>query len=126
MFCANCRSFNPDDNHYCENCGTFLDAQRVRELCLKDVKNQTQLRIPTVPYVIGSSKMRSQGLVNSKSVSRCHARITGSGVDFYITDLNSTNGTYINEERIVPGKPIKLEDKMDVRLADYTFTVELI
>jgi pSer/pThr/pTyr-binding forkhead associated (FHA) protein len=39
-------------------------------------------------------------VIESKSVSRKHARITRQGRDFFLTDLNSTNGTWVHGERV--------------------------
>jgi pSer/pThr/pTyr-binding forkhead associated (FHA) protein len=41
------------------------------------------------------------------NVSRVHARVSRRGDSYFVTDLKSTNGTFLNEERI-----------MDARLAD--------
>ncbi|MCJ7745421.1 MAG: FHA domain-containing protein, partial [Actinobacteria bacterium] len=41
------------------------------------------------------------------NVSRVHARVSRRGDSYFITDLKSTNGTFLNEERI-----------MDAQLAD--------
>jgi hypothetical protein len=44
-------------------------------------------------------------------VSRRHARITVKNDDFFIEDLGSTNGTFINRgRRLIPGSPQKLND----------------
>ena len=41
------------------------------------------------------------------SVSACHAMLTRDGDDYLLRDLNSTNGTYVNQARVVE---IKLND----------------
>ena len=44
-------------------------------------------------------------------VSRRHAKIVKDGENYYIEDLGSTNGTFINRgKRLIPGMPRKLED----------------
>jgi hypothetical protein len=40
-------------------------------------------------------------VVTDTNTSRHHARITRSGSGFVIADLNSTNGTYVNGERLL-------------------------
>jgi hypothetical protein len=40
-------------------------------------------------------------VVSDTNVSRHHARINRSGSGFVIADLNSTNGTYVNGERLL-------------------------
>jgi len=46
----------------------------------------------------------------ANAVSRRHACIGRSGENYYLLDLESTNGTRLNEEDIVPGKKVPLQD----------------
>jgi pSer/pThr/pTyr-binding forkhead associated (FHA) protein len=48
-------------------------------------------------------------------VSRKHARIFVQGDQVYIEDLNSTNYTYVNQQKIVPGQSQPLNDGDEVR-----------
>ncbi|MBN1178053.1 MAG: zinc ribbon domain-containing protein [Anaerolineae bacterium] len=48
-------------------------------------------------------------------VSRRHARIVIQGVDIFIEDLNSTNYTYVNQQRLMPGQPQSLKDGDELR-----------
>jgi two-component system cell cycle response regulator len=41
-------------------------------------------------------------VVRSDAVSRQHAQLERQGVEFFVSDLNSTNGTFINNERQRP------------------------
>jgi len=43
-------------------------------------------------------------------VSRIHARLTAQEDQWYLEDLNSTNGTCVNGQQLVPGEPIELSD----------------
>lgn len=50
-------------------------------------------------------------------VSRQHAQITGNQTDGYmITDLDSSNGTYLNGERLKPNTPTPLKNTDQVLL----------
>jgi MFS transporter, ACDE family, multidrug resistance protein len=48
-------------------------------------------------------------LPNSELVSRVHAQIRFDGKEYYIQDLNSSNGTYINNYPVIPGVWYKLK-----------------
>jgi len=48
-------------------------------------------------------------------VSRRHARILVQGTQIFIEDLNSTNYTYVNQQRLVPGQPHPLNNGDEVR-----------
>jgi hypothetical protein len=53
---------------------------------------------------------------HSKGVSRTHATINQSGHTLMLTDLGSSNGTFINELRVMPNQPRILRDGDMVRL----------
>jgi MFS transporter, ACDE family, multidrug resistance protein len=48
-------------------------------------------------------------LPNAGVVSRLHAQIRFDGEEYYIQDMNSTNGTYINKYPMIPGVWYKLK-----------------
>ncbi|CAD6268713.1 unnamed protein product [Miscanthus lutarioriparius] len=43
------------------------------------------------------------------TVSGTHARLEKKGGSLLVTDLDSTNGTYINERRVNPGFPVPID-----------------
>ncbi len=49
-------------------------------------------------------------------VSRRHARIYVRGEQLFIEDLNSTNYTYVNQEKLTPGQPHPLNNGDEIRL----------
>jgi diguanylate cyclase (GGDEF)-like protein len=74
-------------------------------------------RIPLLhaQYIVGRDS--EAGLVVARSsVSRQHARLyRGDGSDWWVEDLNSTNGTFVNETRV---KLQQLTDADQVRFGD--------
>jgi len=51
-----------------------------------------------------------------KGVSRKHAIIRKAKIAFEIVDLYSTNGTWINEKRLMPNKAYPLDSGIQIRL----------
>jgi len=51
-----------------------------------------------------------------KGVSRRHALVQPAGSEYLITDLDSTNGTWVNQHRIIPGRFYPLEMNSEIRL----------
>lgn len=64
--------------------------------------NKTYKEIPLIefPFFVGKLKVNVDYSIENKAVSRFHAKLEKEGDNFYITDLNSTNGTFLNEIRI--------------------------
>ena len=54
-------------------------------------------------------------VVNDQGVSREHAAIRGDADGYWISDLGSRNGTYVNGERLGP-EPHKLQNKDVIQL----------
>ena len=61
-------------------------------------------------------------IVADASVSRRHLRIAAEGDQFYVEDLNSSNGTFLNEQRLSPFKPARLDYGAKVALGDLVLT----
>jgi diguanylate cyclase (GGDEF)-like protein len=94
------------------------DSERTRVTRLKEVAGQKaaqpgdacvvviygpdlgkRLQLGTAPFEIGRSA-RNDLPIDQESVSRHHARLTFDGADYWLQDLNSTNGTYVNDDLI--------------------------
>lgn len=52
------------------------------------------------PFFIGKRKGNVDYWIDQEGVSRYHAKITKEEGEYYITDLNSMNGTYVNENLV--------------------------
>lgn len=55
-------------------------------------------------------------LLAADGISRKHVIVISNEDDFYVIDQGSTNGTFINEERLVPGKRVEFTSFFPVRL----------
>jgi len=56
-------------------------------------------------------------------ISSTHAKVTLEKNEWFITDLNSTNKTYVNGVKLEPNIPVKIKQDDVVILANVTFTV---
>ena len=69
--------------------------------------------------VIGRSAARSNlPLAQYEKVSSAHCRVEIGNRCLRVTDLNSTNGTYANGERISPNQPVILREGDTLMLAN--------
>jgi hypothetical protein len=98
-------------------------ADKKSELILKalDEINYNDIIISTFPFFIGKLKKNVDYCLEKDVISRYHAKITTEDERYFITDLNSTNGTYINGEALMTyqKKEIKIGD--EIVLADIRF-----
>jgi pSer/pThr/pTyr-binding forkhead associated (FHA) protein len=59
-------------------------------------------------------------VITSKRVSREHACVRREGWRVMLEDLGSTNGTYLNDERVM--SPVALHDEDRIKIGDVVFT----
>lgn len=64
---------------------------------------------------IGSSE-NCDIILSSDGVSRKHLSITVEGDNYFVVDLGSSNGSFINEERLIPGKRAEFTSFFPVRI----------
>jgi pSer/pThr/pTyr-binding forkhead associated (FHA) protein len=59
-------------------------------------------------------------VITSKRISREHARVRREGWRAILEDLGSTNGTFLNDERVLT--PVELHDEDRITIGDVTLT----
>ena len=69
--------------------------------------------------VIIGRAVESDIVITSRRVSREHARLRREGWRVILEDLGSTNGTFLNDERVL--NPVELRDEDRIRVGDVTF-----
>ena len=71
--------------------------------------NETQLQQAQASgLIIGRSAKLNELVIDDKTISRCHARISYQQNQLYIEDMNSLNGTKLNDVTLTAFQPIKL------------------
>jgi len=76
--------------------------------------------ITTTPMIVGRDP-RSDVVIKSETVSKNHLKIIPKGDQFFLVDLGSTNGTYVNGEKITetlvtPNDMVQLGKKGNIKL----------
>lgn len=74
-----------------------------------------------LPAVVGKGTKSTVRITKNAGISRTHVRIYMENGIYYAEDLESTNGTFINEERIEPSQPRELINGDVLKLADEEF-----
>lgn len=74
-------------------------------------------------FIIGKELTNDGVLSVNPAVSRKHCRIVNAGIDCYVEDMGSKNGTFINGKSLLPGQPEKLASGDKLQIADMSFDV---
>lgn len=97
------------------------------ESCLEPERDDVYepIQINDFPFIIGKQKDNVDYCLNKEVVSRYHVKITKDKDKYYITDLNSTNGTYLNEMALSCYQRHEMQegDKVDIAGIKYIFKV---
>lgn len=74
-------------------------------------------------FRIGSRAESNDANLKSKAVSRHHAKIICQDNVFYLTDLNSTNGTFLNGQLLNYQEKVKLSPMDRIQFADVPYLI---
>ncbi len=58
-----------------------------------------------------------------KGVSRMHVRMTRENGKFYVEDMDSMNGTFVNGDRLPPNQPTEIRSGQEVRIGSLAMNV---
>jgi pSer/pThr/pTyr-binding forkhead associated (FHA) protein len=127
VFCTKCGHRNPDDAHFCANCGNPLqedttigfnpisaeeDTGEVRALPESELEPGQALLVVQRGPNAGSKFLvdkdattagrhpESDIFLDDVTVSRRHAEFRRVDDRFYVHDVGSLNGTYVNRQRV--------------------------
>lgn len=90
-------------------------------------RNRCSYQIIGNDCVIGSEPGSGSGLMidGNDAISRRHARIFVNAGVYYIEDLNSTNGSWLNGQILTQGAPCAIKDGDRITFADEVFAFSL-
>ncbi len=75
-------------------------------------------------YLLGKQRSYVDIQLHSPAVSRIHARLTWNGETYCLQDINSKNGTYLNQVPLEAGHQFPLHPGDQIRFADLTYTFQ--
>lgn len=87
---------------------------------LIDVVTREALEVNAAHCIIGRERAAADVILRDPNVSRRHAELTVTGSDWSIEDLNSTNGTFVNNRRITRC-PLRNGDLLTFGLSNFEF-----
>lgn len=84
-------------------------------IAIKGINTPSNIIIDIISnnFIIGSSKEMSDGVLSfNKAISRRHCKISNDGKKYFICDLGSSNGTFLN------GNKLDREVKYEIKIGD--------
>lgn len=92
---------------------------------LKVIQENANLKqVKLLPVTVIGRAAECQLKIASTQVSRRHCRITVTDKEVLIEDLNSANGTYVNQDRLIPGKPTVVQPGTTLHIGPAAFVVD--
>lgn len=116
-------SVNEDENGVVT---VFRGPQRIAQsIWLEDCSQDGKVFVTKFPFRIGKMEGVTDFRIFNNTVSRKHADILKEQGQYYICDLDSTNGTYLCGKRIQPGVKEPLTDGMIIEFANSKFKIHI-
>lgn len=120
---CDCGAKNASRARKCEACGEDIsDVIAVNtllqqpEFLIKPLDKDEGFPISEPVVILGRGASMNEYLSAKAYVSRRHAKLTITGQELFIEDLGSSNSTFINNEIIPKGVPVKLSDGDEIAL----------
>ena len=102
MICPHCKISIEDDALFCTNCG-----KKIETISFDYSQPEDNTEITIGRYTTNDITL------NSDSVSKHHAKISYRNGNFFIEDLNSTNGVFVNGAKVTKSS-ISSSDKINI------------
>ena len=98
----------------------------VPKLIPLEKEKKEEILIKKTPFVIGNYHTGVDYRIQAGQISRFHVAFSKIRNDYYIKDLHSTNGTYVNHIQIEPGEEvfIKKGDKITLANLEYLYQTD--
>ncbi|GMQ63015.1 DUF6382 domain-containing protein [Vallitalea maricola] len=118
-------NYSTEDTILLEDYKQKLNIEAEPYLLSKDGDIVNKVIISNNPFIIGKLDSQVDYIIENSSVSRIHCKIIKEDGQYYIIDLNSKNGTYLDEERLISNKRYQLHDGTDVAISNCEYTFEI-
>ena len=100
-------------------------VKKEEEIRLTRVKGNVQLSFSQNSIYLGKSSVNDYCVQGNESISRSHAVIERQGTEYFLRDLKSTNGTFLNGEALEGEEFYGLQSGDRILLADEEFIFEI-
>lgn len=92
---------------------------RINNPILVALNGEFRIPITKNEFIVGKSQERADGVIQGNSaISRTHCKFICQTDKWYVEDMGSANGTYVNNRRIRQGEIVEINIGSSIRLAD--------
>ncbi len=101
------------------------EMQRPQCYLVPENEEQIKIEVAEFPFFIGRFQKDTDQLKEQVNISRMHCKLEKQNGRFFLSDLHSTNGTYINQKRLEGEGKEEVKEGDVISLADiqYRFTL---
>lgn len=101
----------------------LLACKRINRKLIASREKFTSFELEEKSFLVGKMSEHVDGIINDEMVSRIHAEIKNESGRYFLTDLNSTNGTFHNERRLEANETVEIQSEDFIRFAtvEYVF-----
>lgn len=129
-YCRVCGIPSRQNARFCRLCGARMHTDPAAALVALGANHSSPVRLDGQPLVIGRASsshtvdMDLNALDPDAFVSRRHAQITYAEGRYWVSDLGSSNGTFLNGHRLEPNRPVALShgDRLRLGRVELAFT----
>jgi pSer/pThr/pTyr-binding forkhead associated (FHA) protein len=110
--CAICGSDNREGSFFCSQCGAklhFMGMPTAYLVSMSPAEDGKRYPIASRVSYIGREET-NQITISNEAISKKHAKMTFTDGKFYIEDLSSSNGTFLNGTRVHARSALKNGD----------------
>ena len=124
ILCVQCGRQNKNTSRFCTYCGSRLAEDRclIARLVELDESTHKEYLVSEADRFLGRDASNDIVLEDDQ-ISGSHLKIFFAGGEFWLEDLGTTNGTFLNGERIEGPVILKNEDLVKIGRTIFKFLV---
>ncbi|WP_099467358.1 DUF6382 domain-containing protein [Konateibacter massiliensis] len=117
------RNFQPESEAESYGNTVLLACRQPRHKLSPSKEKYPSFELSEKAFLIGKMEEHVDGVIQNESISRIHAEIKKDEGSYYLTDLNSTNGTFHNGKRLEANETVEIfpEDTLHFAAVEYVF-----
>lgn len=101
----------------------YTDTYETGIWCLTEKNGMQEIKLTHLPAVLGRKPEEADYILADEGVSRKHLQIFLQDTKLFITDMGSTNGTFLNTQRLEIDAPVEIREGDVIGIAQSEYIV---